>query len=472
MKEKTIERYIKIFKTIKPKRTTWELTRQLCSIFVIFIMVSVAFSGVVNKYFSEVGSPIPDQPNPYDWIIEDGDIVVRTDEDLILNGDLIVKPGGNLTLNNVKIQFNSSAGTNLKFEVESNITGNYSKMGELNIFNSNITVKDDDGNHFFDFIIRGNATIYNSEISYVGGSDPISGIQVYSDNVIISESEISNCKYAGIYVSADPIIFYNEIYDNKYGIYYKNSQVNITDIEGTNAHDKLGYSVSAVADLNNDSYDDIVIGVPYDDSNGPNTGAIYGFYCNDNIEIDDLELDDADLIIQGENPGDLFGSTINIAGDLNNDSINEIVIGAPGVNKTYIYFSSENGFSGILINDTSEDFQYSNLTGNITQMNIWNGYLRLNHTKHSWQNNNTNDFSSGRLSMSTIFTNDGHIKIFDDEYSPDASSIALWHLNDDNDFYIFDDSENNNNGSIFGCECTEDGFSGCALEFDGDDDFI
>ena len=321
MDNNSFKKMRKEFRNLKPKKSTVYIIKKLLSVFVVLIMVSVVFSGVVDKYFSEVGSPTANQPNPYDWIIEDGDVVVRSDEELILNGDLIIKPGGNLTLNNVNLKFNSTLSNSLKLEVQANNTGNYSKMGELNILNSNITITDPDGDHYFEFIIKGNATIYNTKLSYIGGSDPVSGIQIYSDNVIISKCTIEHCKYSGLYISADPIIFENTISGNKYGIYYESAHVNLTSCLGQSTSDKFGMTVSAVSDLNNDSFDDIVIGVPYADCNGNNNGSVYIFYNNENIEIDDLNLEDADLIIQGETSGGLFGSSIDTAGDLNGDSI-------------------------------------------------------------------------------------------------------------------------------------------------------
>ncbi|MGV7224182.1 MAG: FG-GAP-like repeat-containing protein [Nitrospinales bacterium] len=47
---------------------------------------------------------------------------------------------------------------------------------------------------------------------------------------------------------------------------------------GVNTEDRLGFRTSAAGDLNGDGYDDFIISVPGDDSTGNNAGAVYVFF--------------------------------------------------------------------------------------------------------------------------------------------------------------------------------------------------
>ncbi len=82
---------------------------------------------------------------------------------------------------------------------------------------------------------------------------------------------------------------------------------------------RFGHSVSYVGDVIGDSYEDLIIGAPYYNSN---QGRVYIFEGN--------EDEDVDVTITGDSTGDLFGFSVSSAGDFNNDGDDDIVIGAPG----------------------------------------------------------------------------------------------------------------------------------------------
>lgn len=89
---------------------------------------------------------------------------------------------------------------------------------------------------------------------------------------------------------------------------------------GSNA----GASV-AIADLDGDGIDDLVIGAPSDND----VGQVHIFLGRSNRKgAIDLATQPADLTIRGEALGDLFGASL-AAGDINGDGRTDLIIGAP-----------------------------------------------------------------------------------------------------------------------------------------------
>jgi len=95
-------------------------------------------------------------------------------------------------------------------------------------------------------------------------------------------------------------------------------------------HFSAGYP--AVYDIDNDGYDDIILGAF---RSGDSTGRAYLYYGNTKALMDTS----ADRIFTGENPRDGFGFTIS-CGDVDNDGYGDIVIGAPAMRqgRAYLYY--------------------------------------------------------------------------------------------------------------------------------------
>ena len=92
--------------------------------------------------------------------------------------------------------------------------------------------------------------------------------------------------------------------------------------------EQFGFSTSNAGDLNNDGYDDIIVGAPFNDINGFNAGAAYIFYGYSDFVTTNLEPEKANITITGDK-NSLFGWSVSNAGDINNDTYNDIIIGAP-----------------------------------------------------------------------------------------------------------------------------------------------
>jgi hypothetical protein len=113
---------------------------------------------------------------------------------------------------------------------------------------------------------------------------------------------------------------------------------------GEAASDYFGYSVAGVGDVNNDGYDDVLIGAPYNDGAASNAGEIY-IYRGTASGLNTAPI----WSEQGEAANNNFGISLASAGDVNADSFADIIVGTPyyidggsSTGKAYVYHGSVN----------------------------------------------------------------------------------------------------------------------------------
>ncbi|MFC1905934.1 hypothetical protein ACFLWJ_00430 [Chloroflexota bacterium] len=92
--------------------------------------------------------------------------------------------------------------------------------------------------------------------------------------------------------------------------------------------DESGYSVCSAGDVNNDGFDDILIGARKNDGAGSDRGQTYLILGKATGWARSTELADADASFMGEVDADESGSSIAPAGDVNNDNYDDFLIGA------------------------------------------------------------------------------------------------------------------------------------------------
>lgn len=92
--------------------------------------------------------------------------------------------------------------------------------------------------------------------------------------------------------------------------------------------DRAGYSISSAGDVNNDGYDDILIGADQNDEGGDRAGQAYLILGKATGWTKDTNLSKADASFWGEAPGDWCGVSVAGAGDVNGDGFDDILVGA------------------------------------------------------------------------------------------------------------------------------------------------
>lgn len=152
------------------------------------------------------------------------------------------------------------------------------------------------------------------------------------------------------------------------------SNIDVTSLDGTSGfrldgeqlNDNLGWSVSSAGDINQDGFDDLIIGTPFTDINGVNSGSAYvlfgkasGFGAT--VDLSAL-ASDAGFKLNGLAADDQFGVAVNAAGDVNGDGFGDMIVGASGVDSngsnagtSYVLFGGDTSGETIIQGTDADD---------------------------------------------------------------------------------------------------------------------
>ncbi len=100
---------------------------------------------------------------------------------------------------------------------------------------------------------------------------------------------------------------------------------------GDSANDRVGANARGVGDLDNDGIDDILFGAPFVSDNGSNAGAAY-LALGPLTSGTTAGISSTDAVIYGGSAGDLAGSSVTGAGDVDSDGYQDFYVGATGDN--------------------------------------------------------------------------------------------------------------------------------------------
>ncbi|MFC7498786.1 beta strand repeat-containing protein [Enterovirga sp. GCM10030262] len=121
--------------------------------------------------------------------------------------------------------------------------------------------------------------------------------------------------------------------------------------------DDAGRSVSSAGDINNDGYDDLIVGAGNGDNAATNAGEAYVIFGHagafSNIDLTTL-TPAVGFTLRGDDANDQAGRSVSSAGDVNGDGFGDIVIGAPygdnggsNAGETYVVFGKGGGFANV-----------------------------------------------------------------------------------------------------------------------------
>jgi flagellar hook assembly protein FlgD len=122
-------------------------------------------------------------------------------------------------------------------------------------------------------------------------------------------------------------------------------------LTGENLYDYFGSSVSSAGDVNGDGISDVIVGTNGNYVSGYSTNRAYIFFGSTSFS-GSVDASQADVIVTGENSRDWFGSSVSSAGDVNDDGISDVIVGAQNyiaggdyAGRAYIFFGGAS-FSG------------------------------------------------------------------------------------------------------------------------------
>jgi len=153
-------------------------------------------------------------------------------------------------------------------------------------------------------------------------------------------------------------------------------------ITGSTASDQLGFSVSGAGDVNQDGYDDIIVGAPGAISN---KGAAYVIYGGAKASMMHIALSTTSLkhlttgfTITGSVVDDKLGSSVSGAGDLNKDGYDDVIVGAP-------YASSNKGAAYVIYGGAKSSLLDLDLSSSTTVLDPHaNGFVITGNAAGDW----------------------------------------------------------------------------------------
>jgi len=186
-----------------------------------------------------------------------------------------------------------------------------------------------DNYHVLDYV-PGKAYVYHGSNTGLGTSPawaeegPVSGADFGCS--VSSAGSVNGDQYADIVIGAES--YENGAsYEGAAYVYHGSASGVMASaawgVEGHQSGAYFGYSVSGAGDVNDDGYDDLIVGAPYHDGGQANEGRVY-VYIGSSSGLDSS----ADWIEERDQSKSRFGGSVADAGDVNGDGFGDVVVGA------------------------------------------------------------------------------------------------------------------------------------------------
>ncbi|MEE9432405.1 MAG: FG-GAP-like repeat-containing protein [Melioribacteraceae bacterium] len=246
--------------------------------------------------------------------------------------DVIVGAGGNSLDQGAYIYF---GGTTMDNEVDLELTETVANS----FFGASVSTAGDVNNDGFDDVIVGSHRFDNSKgrsLVYFGGltmkdsADVVLEGKESTENFgwsVSTAGDVNNDGYDDIIIGAKA---YTRSTGRAY-IYYGGATVADTAtiiLTGEKSRSEFGVSVSSVGDINFDGYDDVIVGAG---GYVTATGRAYVFLGDSTMN------NSADVIITGRTTNNFFGNSVSGNLDVNNDGVNDILVGAYKNKEAFVY---------------------------------------------------------------------------------------------------------------------------------------
>jgi hypothetical protein len=179
-----------------------------------------------------------------------------------------------------------------------------------------------------------------------------------------------------------------------------------------NSDDEIGESVSSAGDVNNDGYDDILIGSQNEDGGGTNSGEAFLIMGRSTADWDSLTTAGGDFGLNnmskanktvrfiGRNSNDYIAYCLSNAGDVNNDSYDDLLISGQGADDG----GNNSGEAYLIFGRSTADWDSLTTAGgdfNLDNMSKANKTVRF-------IGRNAEDFTGRGLSNTGDVNNDGY----------------------------------------------------------------
>ena len=134
--------------------------------------------------------------------------------------------------------------------------------------------------------------------------------------------------------------------------------------EGVDSGDQVGENLAGFGDINGDGFDDFAVGAPqHDGGGGSGAGAVYVLLGSGTVSTG--RLDTAHVIIDHSDAAALLGASVAFVGDVDGDSYDDLLMGAPGAGRlvsgagdAYLFLGGSD-MSGVAFSELDADHTFS-----------------------------------------------------------------------------------------------------------------